>query len=115
MIAVAGAAFVFVWRAGWPLARFVVDGASMEPTYRAGDRVVVYRWAYRRRGPAADDVVVLRDPERMGRWIMKRVAFDVGATSGVYVVGDNAVVSRDSRMFGEVAGSAIVGRVVMRY
>lgn len=115
VIAGAGVAFVAVRRVGWPIVRFVVEGASMEPAYREDERVLVYRWAYWKREPSAGDVVVLDDPERPEHWIIKRVAFDGGLGEGVYVRGDNAVESRDSRMFGNVAARAIVGRVIMRY
>ena len=56
----------------------------------------------------------MRDPERPEHWIIKRVSFGGGGEGGVFVLGDNASESRDSRMFGNVALSAIVGRVVMR-
>ncbi len=88
----------------------------MEPAYRDGERIVVNRLAYVRRSPAAGDVVVLRDPDRDGHVLLKRVAFDVdaGATS-VYVLGDNAQASRDSREFGPVPVGLVVGKAWFRY
>lgn len=108
-------------RIGLPLSRYIVDGASMEPAYRAGDRVLVNRLAYRRRPPKPGDVVVLRDPERVGRYLLKRIALapvdptprvepHAGAPSGVWVLGDNAAESRDSRRFGAVPPAAIIGQ-----
>ncbi len=110
-----------VLRGGWviPISRYAVEGPSMEPTYRAGDRVLVNRLAYLFRAPAPGDVVVLRDPERAGHYLLKRVATapdgrDQGP-SGLWVLGDNAADSRDSRGFGAVARGALVGRAWLRY
>ncbi|MDP9238926.1 MAG: S26 family signal peptidase [Chloroflexota bacterium] len=106
-------------RIGLPLGRYVVDGPSMEPAYCAGDRVLVNRLAYVRRAPAAGDVVVLRDPERRGRHLLKRIATPPeGAIVGkdrYFVLGDNAGVSRDSRAFGPVRRRDVVGRAWRKY
>ncbi len=82
----------------------------MSPGLGPGDYVLVNRWAYRTRAPAVGDLVVLRNPEREGQFLCKRIA---GVTdSGAYVVsGDNAAASRDSRHFGPVPRGLIVGRV----
>ena len=42
--------------------RFVVRGASMEPSFRHGDCLLVDRLAYRWRAPARGEVVTLRPP-----------------------------------------------------
>jgi nickel-type superoxide dismutase maturation protease len=100
----------------WPLGRYVVEGASMEPAYRDGQRVVVNRLVYVRRRPAAGEVVVLWDPERHGHTLLKRVAFDVRPDDDTtYVLGDNAAASRDSRAFGPVAIDRIIGKAWFRY
>ena len=118
---VGAAALVSFFRSGrvsrWmPVARYAVDGPSMEPAYHAGDRIVVNRLAYLRCRPAAGDVVVLRDPERDGHVLVKRVAFDVGRhEAAVYVLGDNAEASRDSRAFGPVPVHLVVGKAWFRY
>lgn len=85
----------------------------MEPALRAGDYVLVYRWAYRRRRPHVGDVVVLHDPEEADRYLVKRVA-GMGPPDRVVVLGDNHAASRDSRQFGPVGMGSIVGRVVVR-
>ncbi len=84
----------------------------MLPAYAPGDRVLVYTWAYGHREPAIGDVVVLRDPEMSARWLVKRVAAAPDIDGRVTVLGDHAGSSRDSRAFGAVDASAIVGRVV---
>lgn len=89
--------------------RVVVSGDSMRPTFEPGDRLLVLPTAAVREG----DVVALRDPTRPDRVLVKRVMrFD---TSGVHVRGDNDAASTDSRHFGPVLPSAVVGRVVYRY
>jgi nickel-type superoxide dismutase maturation protease len=102
-----------------PIGRYVVEGPSMEPAYRAGDRVLVNRLAYLRRPPVAGDVVVLRDPERNGHILLKRIArAPEGVCPGpaqIYVLGDNAGASRDSRAFGLVDRRKIVGRAWLVY
>lgn len=109
------------WLAGgrWsPVTRYVVEGPSMEPAYRARDRVLVNRLAYRSRTPAVGDVVVLRDPEARERFLLKRVAVAPGAPLApgwVYLLGDNLGSSRDSRAFGPVLASDVVGRAWFKY
>ena len=94
----------------FPIARFRVEQRSMSPVLNPGDYVLVNRWAYRSREPAVGDLVVFRDPERPGVFMCKRVAWATG--SGSYVVlGDNEALSRDSRWFGPIPRSLIVGKV----
>jgi signal peptidase I len=101
-----------------PLGRYVVDGPSMEPAFRSGDRVLVNRLAYLRRGPDVGDVVVLRDPERPGHQLLKRVAMTperAPGRAGYFVLGDNGARSRDSRTFGLVQRPDILGRAWLVY
>ena len=103
---------------GWPLSRYVVDGPSMEPGYTAGDRLIVNRLAYLRHAPRAGDVVVLHDPDDHGRLLLKRIApadGHVPDAAHVWVLGDNATESRDSRSFGAVERRRIVGKAWLRY
>ncbi len=105
-----------------PITRVRVVDDSMRPWLGPGDRLLVLRWPLR---PRLGDVVVVRDPQRDGRWIVKRVAalegqpWNGGAASVprgcLAVVGDNAAVSRDSRVFGPVPRSLVVGRAVWCY
>lgn len=97
----------------FPLARFRVDDHSMEPGLHPGDYVIVHRWAYRHEAPHAGDVVVLRNPEAPGQFLVKRVmSYDPQA--GLFVLGDNETHSRDSRQFGMVPLHLVVGKVRLR-
>lgn len=92
-----------------PIARFLVEDHSMEPTLRPGDYLLVNRWASK---IAKGDLVVIRDPQKSDRFLVKRITALTG--SGISVLGDNATVSRDSRAFGPVPRELIVGRVWRR-
>ncbi len=85
----------------------------MEPGLHPGDYVVVNRWAYRRKDPEAGDIVVLRNPEAPTQFLVKRVMSGERLT-GLFVLGDNEVHSRDSRQFGMVPMHLIVGKVWLR-
>ncbi len=89
----------------------------MLPAYKPGERLVVNRLAYVFRRPAIGDVVVLRDPQRDGHVLLKRIskAPEVLPPSQVYVLGDNSTESRDSRAFGPVQRTAIVGKAWFKY
>ncbi len=89
--------------------RVVVEGRSMEPTLAPGDRLLVARTRVLRAG----DVVAVRDPRDPRRVLVKRI----GAVleDGMVLHGDNPGASTDSRSFGPVPSSAVLGRVVRRY
>ena len=89
--------------------RVVVEGRSMEPTLAPGDRLLVART----RAVRAGDVVAVRDPRDRRRVLVKRI----GAVleDGLVLHGDNPGASTDSRIFGPVPPSAVLGRVVRRY
>ncbi len=82
----------------------------MEPALHAGDYVVVHRRAYRKHDPESGDIVVLKDPEAPGQFLVKRV-MSGDRQAGVFVMGDNEAESRDSRHFGLVPVHQVVGKV----
>ncbi len=92
------------------LRRFVVRDTSMLPVLQPGDRLVVATWL----SPRPGDLVVLRDPEQLSTFLVKRVA-GLEPNGGVVLHADNPNVSRDSRHFGAAPRRLIVGRVVFRY
>ncbi len=131
----------------------MIRGASMTPSLRPGDQVLVDTSAYGETEPARGDVVVFSNPHAKWRRDVKRViglpgervvmeegvlfidgrhidepylgglpssvglgesAWDLGA--GEYLVlGDNRAHSTDSREFGPVRATSIVGRAWLRY
>src|ERR1700722_17297748 len=86
-----------------------VSGASMAPTLRPGDRLLVARFRPVRVG----DVVAVPDPRHPARLLVKRVAGR--SPAGWDIRGDNPGDSTDSRHFGAVADAAVVGVAVYRY
>jgi signal peptidase I len=122
----------------WLRGRFVVvtvDGTSMQPTYRPGDRLLVRRTSANRlrRG---DVVVVTASPATSPpfgavghrRWVVKRIAGlpgqavppEVARTvphatvpaGQLILLGDNAPDSIDSRMAGCYADDRVLGIVL---
>ena len=91
-------------RAPWFLA--LVRGPSMAPTLRSGDAVVVLRSRPTRPG----DVVVARFRARPDLLVVKRAVRPV--EGGWWLVGDNALVDDDSRVYG---AADVLGRVVLRW
>jgi phage repressor protein C with HTH and peptisase S24 domain len=85
-----------------------VANASMLPTYRHGDCLLVLYGVRRIR---VGDVVLVRRPELL---LVKRVA-EVAADGSVTVLSDNALVGTDSRAFGPVPSEDVVARVLLRY
>ena len=82
----------------------------MEPALREGDWVLVLP---PRRTPRSGDVVLVRDPRARSRLLLKRIASVSG--DDCTVVGDRSDHSTDSRHFGPVRQTDIVGRAAFRY
>ncbi|SEG72864.1 Signal peptidase I [Nonomuraea solani] len=120
-VVISAGAAVLVARAA--LLVVTVQGGSMEPALRDGDRVIVARWRRVRRGA----VVVCRAPGGLVLpaatgvpLLVKRVAAVAGDAepSGgvvpaghVYVVGD-AGSGLDSREFGAIPIASVIGPVL---
>jgi signal peptidase I len=98
---------------------------SMAPALAPGDRLFVDPLAYTEVPPRRGDVVVVGDPEVAGRFLVKRVAAiggEIPPHGGaplpaglLWLQGDWSMVSRDSRRFGAVPLSSVVGRAWWRY
>ncbi|HXY42978.1 MAG TPA: nickel-type superoxide dismutase maturation protease [Acidimicrobiales bacterium] len=89
--------------------RLRIEGLSMVPVLAPGDRVLVLRTDR----VTVGDIVAFTDPDASGAVLVKRVA---GVDrSSVRVEGDNSGTSKDSRHFGPVPRSAVIGRVLWCY
>lgn len=126
-ILVAVAALSAVVAGGVLLSRSVhrvkVEGGSMAPALLPGDCLLVVRPAHRRfplfsaqrPGLEPGEVVAVRDPRHPGRVLVKRVARVDRDSASLEVLGDASHASTDSRTFGPVPMSSVLGRAVYRY
>lgn len=144
MTALAGAAAVLLLVAAVVMVRqrlvvVAVSGASMAPTLRSGDRVLVRRVPGEAVRPG--EVVVVEEPGpcRPGqptnarvKWVVKRVAAVPGDPAPPFLpaweqgpggcvppgrlvlLGDNVEFSRDSRHFGSVGADRVLGVALRR-
>ena len=88
----------------------------MAPALLPGDRLVVLAPAFIRPGwPAPGTVVAVRDPRHPDRILIKRVTVLHRSDGTLEVEGDASDSSTDSRNFGPVPRSSVVGRAVYRY
>ena len=100
----------------------------MEPTLRAGDRVLVALWTYHGRTPSRGEIVVFAGPG--DEQLVKRIGPEPYPDGAPYpnphfpaeplepsfiVLGDNPAESSDSRSFGRIPLRRIRGRVIWRY
>lgn len=83
-----------------------VVGRSMLPTLKDRDLVVILKCHYK---IAVHDVVCVYD--KNGKILIKRVSGI--SESSIFVLGDNALESRDSRDFGWLSKRNIIGKVIV--
>jgi signal peptidase I len=110
----------------------IVSGHSMEPTYHTGQRLLACKAYWLVGGIKDNDIVVIRTGKG-GEYIIKRVYKQAGEVvdwvnapadwhlaegeyvvppNSIYVIGDNRKVSEDSRSFGPVEVSRVIGKIV---
>lgn len=99
------------WRFGRRHA-FRVEGESMTPTLPPGAVIFFNPAAYDENDPSVGDVVIARHPFQSGLQIVKRVA-EI-REDGRYVLRSDNPAGSDSRGFGSIPRSHILGRVTSR-
>jgi len=95
----------------------------MAPALLPGDCLVVIKPAppglaaffSRAPGLKPGEVVAVRDPRHPGRVLVKRVSSVDRDGATLEVLGDAGQASTDSRTFGPVPMSSVLGRAVYRY
>jgi nickel-type superoxide dismutase maturation protease len=103
--------------------RVKVEGGSMAPALLPGDCLLVVKpdhpkfplFPAREPGLKPGEVVAVRDPRHPGRILVKRVARVDRDADMLEVLGDASHASTDSRTFGPVPMSSVLGRAVYRY
>lgn len=89
-----------------PMKIFRVRDHSMEPSLNDGDYVLANLWfLYLSKG----DIVVLRHPKK-DMVLVKRIEW--ADRKKAFVVGDNKGESEDSRSFGPVSVTSVIGKVM---
>jgi nickel-type superoxide dismutase maturation protease len=87
---------------------FRVEGDSMLPTLKHGDRLLIDP-----RAPiAVGDIVTANHPYKKSVRIIKRIESIDPSSGRLILCGDNPASSTDSRSLGAIARSEIVGKVV---
>jgi nickel-type superoxide dismutase maturation protease len=94
----------------WPVRIAVVEGPSMVPALRHGDRLLVWLRPPRRT-PSIGTVVLVAPPDRPLS-VKRLVAIETDGR--VRVEGDNEFGSTDSREFGPLPAEAIQGVALIR-
>lgn len=105
----------------------LIRGRSMLPSLHSGDIVIIFKMAYGIRNPFGGyltlwqrprnrDIVVARRPDS-GTTVVKRVRYDEGGgqsgDDSLFLLGDNIYESIDSRQFGPVPMTNILGKVLL--
>lgn len=110
----------------WVAQPFIVSGASMDPTFKDGDYLIVDELSYKFEGPQKGDVIIFRYPIDPKKYFIKRIVGLPGEKVEVngqelelkqdeyYVLGDNRDKSYDSRAWGAVPKKNIIGRAFVR-
>jgi signal peptidase I len=104
---------LFVSKASWlGVNVYYIPSASMLPTLRPGDLIMVDTWAYHEAAPETGDIVTFQSPLN-GQITVKRVS-DIDTNTlpeRLFVLGDNADHSFDSRTYGWLDKSRVTGSV----
>ncbi|WP_028863805.1 S26 family signal peptidase [Psychromonas aquimarina] len=95
---------------------YVVPSQSMQPSLKTGDYILVDSWQYLTAPPQINDIVIFTRTnqkhffvKRVGKWDKQPEQ----SADLLYVLGDNAAMSIDSRAFGPIQVSNIRGQVKM--
>lgn len=85
----------------------------MQPLLQPGEEVLINPYAYRHLDPKPGDLVVARHPQQPTLRLIKQVIYV--EPEGCFLKGLNTAASTDSRTFGLVPSSNILGQVVCRF
>jgi nickel-type superoxide dismutase maturation protease len=93
---------------------YFVPSASMEPTLKPGQFILVDTWIYQDRAPSLNDVVVFEHGVKK-QHLVKRISpwpsGEMTKGNAWYVMGDNRAASQDSRYFGGIKTEQLIGEV----
>jgi signal peptidase I len=81
-------AVVIFFALQFTVGNFVVIGASMQPSFYQGERVIATKLAYKLHEPERGDVIIFRPPEGMDEDLIKRI---IGLPGDIVEVKDGVV------------------------
>lgn len=148
------ALFIVIPVRTWIAQPFVVNGSSMDSTFKDGEYLIVDELSYRFHEPSRGDVLIFKYPEDPSKYFIKRLIGLPGETVSIkgdivsvinaehpngfvlnepythsrtfgntnvtltsdeyFVMGDNRLVSSDSRVWGPLPKSDLIGRPIIR-
>jgi len=94
--------------------RLKVTGNSMTPLLAPGEEILVATKAYRKSLPKIGDLVVLKHPQHHKLTIVKRI-LNIDHDCNCFLIGDNLLQSNDSRHWGLIKSSNLIGKVTSRF
>lgn len=90
--------------------RFKITGKSMLPSLKPGDEILIDPYLYHQRLPRVGEIVVAIHPRKNELTIVKRIR-TINEDGSYFVTGDNTLASTDSRDWGTIKLSDIIGKV----
>ena len=93
------------------LRRFKVKGKSMQPFLKDDNRVLAFTDKKSLQNLSNSEIVIAKNPS--GREVIKRVK--ELKNDKVFLLGDNARKSTDSRHFGFIDKSSVIGKFWKKY
>lgn len=93
-----------------PIAKFKIEGKSMEPKFKEGDVILINKLSYLFSKPQVKDIVAIK----VGK--IKSIIKKIKEIKGdkFFVIGENLKESKDSRHFGWVLKKDILGKVCFK-
>lgn len=91
------------------ISTFIIEGHSMEPTLKKGEKILASYIPFIFRKPKQDDIIVFKSEDQ---YLIKRIKSI--EKNGYFVTGDNGKDSLDSRKLGVIPDMRIVGKVIQK-
>jgi nickel-type superoxide dismutase maturation protease len=95
--------------------RLKIVGQSMLPLLKPGDEILLDIYAYRKYLPQIGDIIVTLHPLQVNLLIVKRITALKEDDNSYFVTGDNGEASTDSRHWGTIEFSDIIGKVTSKF
>jgi signal peptidase I len=93
---------------------YFVPSASMKPTLKPGQFILLDTWVYQDSAPSLNDIIVFEHGIKQ-QHLVKRITTwpngDMTKKGLWYVLGDNRAASQDSRYFGGIKTEQLIGEV----